>query len=98
MQVFRPVAEYDHLGLGGCSSTGGFVYHGQALPELAGEYIYGDFRSGFVWSLEMDGDKARVDRLLRTENIWVASFAKDGDGELYLVDLGGGTLIKLVAD
>lgn len=93
-----PVVEYDHLALGGCSITGGYVYRGQALPDLAGKYIYGDFCSGFVWSLEMDGDKAKIDRLLRAENIRLASFAKDGDGELYLVDLGGGSLHKLVAN
>jgi hypothetical protein len=46
----------------------------------------------------MDGDKAKIDRLLRAENIRLASFAKDGDGELYLVDLGGGSLHKLVAN
>ena len=91
-----PVTEYGHdLG---CSITGGYVYRGQALPDLAGKYIYGDFCSGFVWSLEMDGDKAKIDRLLRAENIRLASFAKDGDGELYLVDLGGGSLHKLVAN
>jgi glucose/arabinose dehydrogenase len=98
LELTFPVAEYDHLGLGGCSITGGFVYRGQALPDLIGKYIYGDFCSGFVWSLEMDGDKANVDRLLRAENLRLASFAEDGDGELYLVDLAGGTLNKMVAD
>ncbi len=93
-----PAYDYDHLALGGCSITGGFVYRGQELPELDGKYIFGDFCSGFVWSLEMDGDRANVDRLLRAENVRLASFAKDAAGELYLVDLGGGTLYKLVAD
>jgi glucose/arabinose dehydrogenase len=93
-----PAHDYDHLALGGCSITGGFVYRGQDLPELDGKYIYGDFCSGFVWALEMDGDRARVDRLLRAENVRLASFAKDAAGELYLVDLGGGVLHKLVAD
>ena len=93
-----PVYDYDHLALGGCSITGGFVYRGQALPELDGKFIFGDFCSGFVWSLEMDGDQARVDRLLRAENVRLASFAKDAAGELYLVNLGGGALYKLVAD
>jgi glucose/arabinose dehydrogenase len=93
-----PAHDYDHMALGGCSITGGFVYRGQALPELDGKYIFGDFCSGFIWSLEMDGDDAKVDRLLRAENVRLASFAKDAEGELYLVDLGGGTLHKLVAD
>lgn len=93
-----PVHDYDHLALGGCSITGGFVYRGQELPELAGKYIFGDFCSNFVWSLEMDDGRAKVDRLFRAENLRLASFAKDDEGELYLVDLGGGTLYKLVAN
>lgn len=93
-----PVYDYDHLALGGCSITGGFVYRGKAHPELDGKYIFGDFCSGFVWSLEKDGDKANVDRLLRADNVRLASFAKGDDGELYLIDMGGGTLYKFVAD
>jgi glucose/arabinose dehydrogenase len=33
-------AEYDHQD--GISITGGFVYHGTALPELDGKYVFGD--------------------------------------------------------
>jgi glucose/arabinose dehydrogenase len=32
--------EYDHGD--GIAITGGFVYHGQAIPELEGKYIFGD--------------------------------------------------------
>ena len=36
----RPYADYDHGG-NRCSVTGGYVYRGEALPELAGAYIFG---------------------------------------------------------
>ena len=32
--------EYDHGD--GISITGGFVYHGTAIPELQGKYVFGD--------------------------------------------------------
>ncbi len=36
-----PVLEYTHDE--GCAVTGGFVYRGQAIPELDGQYFYGDW-------------------------------------------------------
>ena len=34
--------EYDQQD--GVSVMGGFIYHGQAIPELAGQYVFGDFK------------------------------------------------------
>ena len=31
------------------SITGGYVYRGRRLPELAGRCIYGDFMTGNIW-------------------------------------------------
>ena len=49
-ELVWPVAEYTHDE--GCSVTGGYVYQGAKLPRLAGRYLYGDFCSGVLWSLE----------------------------------------------
>lgn len=38
----------------GVSVTGGVVYRGGALPQLAGHYVYGDFGSGRLWALATD--------------------------------------------
>src|SRR3954462_10063582 len=38
-----PVLEKSHSGDGYCSITGGYVVRDPALPELAGQYVYGDF-------------------------------------------------------
>ena len=48
-----PVLEYGHDG-GACSVTGGYVYRGAALPELAGSYFYGDYCSGRISSFRHD--------------------------------------------
>ena len=48
--IVWPVATYTHRD--GCSVTGGIVYHGTDVAELAGRYVYGDFCSGTLWSLK----------------------------------------------
>ncbi|HEU4724682.1 MAG TPA: PQQ-dependent sugar dehydrogenase, partial [Candidatus Eisenbacteria bacterium] len=47
----RPVLEYPHGSE--CSVTGGYVYRGSAMPELAGTYFYGDFCSGLIRSAKI---------------------------------------------
>jgi glucose/arabinose dehydrogenase len=49
-ELVWPVAQYTHDD--GCSVTGGYVYQGTRLPRLRGRYLYGDFCSGVLWSLE----------------------------------------------
>ena len=85
-----PVYEYAHSE--GCSVTGGVVYRGCRMPDLAGTYFLGDFCSGFVRSFRLAGGQATE---LRD---WTASlrgitspaaFGTDADGELYVVDYDG---------
>lgn len=88
--ITLPVAEYGHGE--GCSVTGGAVYAGCRMPDLAGTYFYGDFCSAFVrsfrlvngmatesrdWTSDLDG----LDR--------VSSFGTDARGEVYVVDYDG---------
>lgn len=82
-----PVLEYDHGQ--GCSISGGYVYRGTSIPELAGHYFYGDFCSGFVRSFRYTGDAAdaRAWPALQTDDL--VSFGTDGTGELFVVSLGG---------
>lgn len=53
-----PIHQYDHSQ--GLSITGGFVYRGQALPALAGHYLYGDFGNGRIWALNYDSAAGKV--------------------------------------
>ncbi|MEW8558631.1 MAG: PQQ-dependent sugar dehydrogenase [Candidatus Thiodiazotropha sp.] len=82
-----PVAEYDHTQ--GISITGGYVYRGSALPQLAGRYLYGDYGSGRIWGLADDGAGGYSAEELLDGDLNIASFAEDQSGELYVLDLGG---------
>ncbi|QXD17100.1 PQQ-dependent sugar dehydrogenase [Rhodocaloribacter litoris] len=84
--LIPPVWEYDHSL--GASITGGYVYRGAAVPELAGKYVYADFISGRVWALTYDGTRATSEQLLDT-SLGIASFGLDEQGELYLCAFDG---------
>ena len=81
-----PVSEYGHED--GCSITGGYVYRGPAIPELDGHFFYSDFCSGFIRSYSLEtGDH---DWTPMTGSVpGVSGFGIGGDGELYVVLLGG---------
>lgn len=80
----------------GCSVTGGYVYRGQDVPGLYGKYIYGDYCSGKIWSLEMDACG-----IWHNEQVFdgpaqnYCSFGEDKDGELYLAALGSGIIYRI---
>ncbi|MHC4118609.1 MAG: PQQ-dependent sugar dehydrogenase [Planctomycetota bacterium] len=87
-----PAAQYDHDE--GISITGGFVYHGSAIPELTGKYVFGDFSSSFSVA---DGRLLYADLGTgvirefkigvndRDLGLYVKAFGRDAAGELYLL-------------
>ncbi len=89
-----PVAEYGHDR--GCSITGGYVYRGTAVPGLAGTYLYADYCNGTIWGLDAAADRP-ADRVLLESGASVASFGEDEAGELYVVDIAGGRVLRVVA-
>lgn len=85
----------------GISVTGGFVYRGKALPELRGDYVYGDW--GRIWGVpggtllvahrpKSGGASWAVEPLALGTPTKVASyivgFGEDNDGELYVLTNG----------
>jgi glucose/arabinose dehydrogenase len=87
VKLVDPVWEYDHSQ--GCSITGGYVYRGNALPELQGIYLAGDFCKGSVWGLKRDDQGVWQSQLLWSSNFLISSFGVDQTGEIYLLDLKG---------
>lgn len=80
-----PVYEYPHSE--GCSVTGGVVYRGAAMPELAGHFLFADYCSGWVRSVDKTGD---MREWLPTGSISaVTSFGVGPDGETYVLSAGG---------
>jgi glucose/arabinose dehydrogenase len=86
-----PVFTYGHDG-GGCSVTGGHVYRGAAVPALVGAYVYADFCIGDVRGLVVRDGEVVDERSLGVEVASPSSFGVDGDGELYVLSLGGAVL------
>jgi glucose/arabinose dehydrogenase len=85
-----PVAEYGH-GLG-CSITGGYVYRG-SHQDLQGLYVYGDYCSGRLWTMNANGTGETV---RRDTSLNITSFGESEAGELYLTHHGG-TLYRVIA-
>lgn len=88
-----PVVEYGRDT--GCSITGGHVYRGSALPELAGVYLYGDYCSNRVFSFRLVDGVAQELRELTADLDpgdqiqGLTSFGEDAAGEILVVSHSG---------
>jgi uncharacterized repeat protein (TIGR03806 family) len=85
-----PLYAYGH-GSGtfqGNSVTGGVVYRGTRLPALTGKYIFADYSSGHIWSLDPAIGASSVQRIAGEGGI--AGFGTDpSNGDVLLADLNG---------
>ena len=85
--MIDPIAEYSHAE-GGCSVTGGYVYHG-AMTEWNGIYLYGDYCTGYIWGLINSNGGWQVQRLFDTD-VNITSFGLDENNEIYIIADSGG--------
>ncbi len=103
--AFRIIEElsFSETDVEGCSVTGGYVYRGQKIKSMQGQYIFGDYCSGNIWTLRVVNGKA-INFKNRTEEInigggefttYISSFGQDSDGEIYIIDYNGG-IYKLI--
>ncbi|MCA8993061.1 MAG: PQQ-dependent sugar dehydrogenase [Planctomycetaceae bacterium] len=81
--LIAPVWEYDHQV--GKSITGGGVYRGKAIPELAGKYVYADYVSGKIYALHYDEAAKKVvsNESIPSNKMPVITFGDDAAGEMY---------------
>jgi len=82
---------------GACSVTGGHVYRGSRIPQLAGTYVYADYCQGAIRGLVASGDEVIDDRSLDigiVENS-LGSFGEGPDGELYVLSLLEGRVLRI---
>lgn len=90
-----PVHEYD-TGGGNCAVTGGFVYRGSAIPQIAGLYFFSDYCKGGLRSFRLvNGAATDVREWSVNIGATITSFGEDRHGELYVISHGG-TISKLV--
>ena len=89
-----PIAEYDHGE--GISVTGGYVYRGEAFPNMVGYYFFADFGSSNVWALKQGNAGVWQMTKIMNAQFAVSSFGEDEAGELYLTDFGRGQIYRLV--
>lgn len=91
-----PIFDYDRAQ--GVSVTGGFVVTGKRVPSVQGRYVFGDFGTGRLWSLELpDAPKRAKATYLGRFGYAFSTFGRDADGELYAADFGPGGIYRLVA-
>ena len=97
-----PVFVYSHGGSPfRCSINGGYVYRGLEIPGENGNYFYGDFCSGQVWSFAIVAGAAvgNTQRFAFGGAFDMTSFGEDAQGEIYIVSGIGttnGTVRKIV--
>ena len=78
-----PVAAYGRDE--GCAIIWGGQYQGAALPQLVGDYLFGDYCSGRIWALTPDGASGWQRRLAATVGSPILSFGTDAAGEMYVL-------------
>lgn len=99
--VTMPIYEYPHNREGidtrkfQCAVTGGYIYRGDALPDLQGTYLFGDWCSGSIWSLNQNEDGEWVQASFVETEFKLNSFAVDANGDIYLLTVANG-IWKLV--
>ncbi len=91
--IIPPLIEHDHTVAR--SVTGGFVYRGARLEELAGTYVYGDYDTGRVWGLRCEDEKVTSHLELVRTSLRLIDFAERRGGDLYLLDHMGGGIHRL---
>jgi glucose/arabinose dehydrogenase len=92
--TIRPLWDYPHAS-GDASITGGYVYRGNAISALRGRYVYGDYSSGRIWALTLNGTQAATNALLLDSPYSISAFAQNRNHELFVVSYGTGRLYQL---
>jgi glucose/arabinose dehydrogenase len=90
-----PLAEYGRAL--GCSVIGGYVYRGDAIDDLRGWYLFSDYCTGTLFGIPSDAEGVIGPRRLLDLGFSVSTFGEGPDGELYVADLDGGAIYRIVA-
>jgi glucose/arabinose dehydrogenase len=89
-----PIAEYDHSV--GEAVIGGYVYRG-TIAELRGKYVFADL-TGKLFTLAENPPGTWMRASLLSSNTDISALGQDRAGELYVLEIAAGNLMKLVAE
>jgi len=93
--LLDPIFDYDHS-QGDDTVIGGYVYHGANISGLTGNYIFGDFISGRIWSLAQNTQGQWVRTfLVSCGGGDLAGFGQDASGELYVARYSSAPVARL---
>jgi glucose/arabinose dehydrogenase len=94
--LIDPLLAYDHSF--GAAVTGGYVVR-EPGSALFGQYLFGDFVSGRIWSIDADGTAQTLMQATELTALFdaggggalqsISSFGERADGALLIVDYGG---------
>lgn len=103
-----PVYSYRHGDMGH-AVIGGYVYRGKAFQNLNGYYIFGDYVSGKLFSLEppFNGTNSKRNLTMCEKNkcpcdsrdkpgLYLQSFSTDIEGEIYILTKQNGEILQLI--
>lgn len=91
------IYEYTHAN-GDEAIIGGYVYRGSKIASLEGRYVFGDFVSGHLWSMKLDGTDVQdlVAGMPSIGGYRLVSFGEDSDGNLYLTQFGSKNAVMML--
>ncbi|MCE9518112.1 MAG: putative Ig domain-containing protein [Verrucomicrobia bacterium] len=90
-----PLYSYATRAEGNRCVIGGYVYRGSRLPgTLQGKYIFGDYYSGRIWSLDWQTPGAQPVLLTQIGASQLTGFSVDANNEIYYTTLGSAAKIS----
>ncbi len=89
--LVAPLVTYGHDMT--CAVIGGYVYRGPTVAALVGAYVFGDLCTGGVFAMR-NASSPRVE--LGFQPIKISSFGEDNAGDLYVVDMQGGIIYRVM--
>ena len=98
----EPLLEYPHMGTSGDPTregncvTGGIVYRGNRLSQLAGDYLFADAISGSIWALNAETTNASNFRRLTVGDFPVAFGVDPSNGDALVAELYNWRIMRLV--
>ncbi len=93
--ISPPIVTHPHSEA--ASITGGFVYHGERLPELKGAYVYADYETGKIWALWYANGQISKHEEIADTAFKIVTFGQGEDGDLLFIHYAPeGTVHRLI--